>query len=71
MKKLAVLAALAVSACTAGETITLRNQAGITATCGPYAGFGARDEEMAFQRLRDCVTDFQRQGYERVSTPAK
>jgi hypothetical protein len=80
MKYLALVALLALTGC-AGEAIQLRNSLGQTVQCGPYStvsvgvsvGTGrARGQHIpqsavAAQQLRDCVYDFQRQGYERLA----
>jgi len=54
---------LFVTACT--STIRLRNPDGRMATCGGTWMFGA-SHFAAAERDRNCVADFQRQGYERV-----
>ena len=33
--------------------------------CGPYATF-PEDTVLAYQKERDCIADYQRQGYERT-----
>lgn len=55
----------------ASEAVHLKNQAGNIVQCGPYndRGIGPIADLATQQRLRDCVTDFQRQGYERLATP--
>jgi hypothetical protein len=62
MRKLMVLAALLVLAgCTA--EVHLRNaRTGATATCGPYV-----DDITTPEREGRCISDFQRQGFERVA----
>ena len=45
------------------ETVTLRHpKTGTTVTCGPYFYFGYRAP------MAQCVTDYQRQGFERIPT---
>lgn len=52
------------SGCTVtSETVHLRNSGGMTVQCGPYRGGNAPLVTVA---LRNCVEDFQRQGYERL-----
>lgn len=55
----------------ASESVYLRNVAGTTVQCGPYSGggIGPIANLAAEQRLRDCVADYQRQGYERTPNP--
>lgn len=56
---------VAVTACT--SAVTLRNpQTGATVKCGPYCCvYGAR-HDTAVAREDRCISDYQRQGYERV-----
>ena len=72
MKRLLILLALPlVAGCAIGEKVLLKNTAGMTVQCGPYTDFGnipAANETTA-AKVRDCVTDYQRQGYERVPGP--
>lgn len=66
-----MVAAGLLAACTHSEVVHLRNMAGQTVQCGPYELStlgGVQDAEfLAQSKVRDCVTDFQRQGYERVA----
>ena len=57
------------AACASTQPVTLRHPStGLVVQCGPYkAGFfdvgvGAP----IYQRERDCIADYQRQGYERA-----
>lgn len=53
--------------CANSEAVHLQNAAGQMVTCGPYAAtFIAESRLTAQEQLRDCVSDFQRQGYERT-----
>ena len=53
----------------AGETVFLSNGSGQTVQCGPY-NVGIRTlAVLRMERLRACVEDYQRQGYERVPAP--
>lgn len=73
MKKLVILGVLAVSGCTTPQTevIYLANSAGQKAQCGPYfRGIGSNyTMNVAEQNLRDCVNDYQKQGYSRTPGP--
>jgi hypothetical protein len=71
MRYLAIGVALALSACATSETVYLRNPAGQTAQCGPYTDYGnIPSANLTTQiQLRDCVADYQRQGYERAQAP--
>ena len=63
-----LLLVLILAGCVSSETVTLRKADGDTVTCGPYTAtgrFGQRDR-LALAKLRACVGDYQRQGYERV-----
>lgn len=64
MKRLGFITILLLlSGCT--ETIYLKNMDGMVATCGPYPAAGASGVIGAV-RENQCITDYQRQGYERV-----
>jgi len=72
MKTLILLLAFAVSACSAtSERVALKNAAGHVVYCGPYKTYDYSYTETSStivqSQLRGCVSDFQRQGYERVS----
>lgn len=69
MKRLILIGlALGVAGCIAVETtpVRLRNASGMTAQCGPYGNAGAQAISAA-PREAQCVADFQKQGYQRVS----
>lgn len=69
MKKLILVAlALSLAGCATVQTekVTLRNTAGMTATCGPYFNANLAASGAA-QRESQCISDYQRQGYERVA----
>lgn len=70
MRKMAFLALLGLAGCAApSETIYLARGAD-RVQCGPYKEepFAVGDQAPILEkRLRDCVSDFQRQGYQRVS----
>lgn len=57
---------LALTGCT--EAIYMRNMAGMIATCGPYRSTGISSLSTP-DRERQCITDYQRQGYERIPAP--
>lgn len=64
MKRLILIAALGLAGC--ADTVTLRNAAGMTATCSGSVSY-SDTSETALARQRTCVMDFQRQGYERAA----
>lgn len=75
MKKYAILACFLLSSCAVEtETVTLAKGSS-RVQCGPYSGtagnFRGQEHKAALleSRMRDCVSDFQRQGYERVASP--
>lgn len=72
MKKWAVLACLLLAGCEsmADSTETIYMERGAeSVACGPYRGLGATAMAAAAASLRDCVSDFQRQGFQRVPGP--
>lgn len=65
-----VCGALAACSTVQTEKVYLRNAASVTVTCGPY--FSANlAAGAAAQRESQCISDYQRQGYERVPGPAR
>jgi hypothetical protein len=71
MTRILIAAALAalVAACNTSETIYLRHPTTAqTVQCGPYSKVGnaAAVYAVMAQQLRDCVADYQRQGFERT-----
>jgi len=63
---LCVAVALVLAGCT--SAIHMRNPTtGQTATCGPFPTGWALGGLQVAQREQQCISDFQRQGYERVS----
>jgi hypothetical protein len=72
LRLLAVPTALGIAlAGCASEPVYLRNMAGQTVQCGPYHPIGSERvpaSQIAAMMTRDCISDFQRQGYERVPT---
>jgi hypothetical protein len=72
MRKCAVLACLLLAGCGSLQTekVYLARTDGQRVTCGPYdAQLGDQDGQAMQMRLRQCVSDYQRQGYERVPGP--
>lgn len=63
---IATFAALLLSACSTNP-IYLSNAAGKTVQCGPFPATDYINAAAAPQREAQCISDFQRQGYERVS----
>ena len=58
----------------ATELIRLRNpQTGDVAQCGPYTNMHPFFPALSphWKAERECIEDFQRQGYERISEPLK
>ncbi len=63
---------LFVASCASSEVVHLKNHAtGHVVQCGPYTKYGniPAANETTLAELRYCVSDYQRQGYERVSKP--
>jgi hypothetical protein len=57
---------IALAACNTTQPIYLQNpQTGQTATCGPY-NYDPVTADVVLNREARCITDFQRQGYERL-----
>lgn len=70
MKKLILLAIFAsLSGCSAAEVVYLRKAGGETVKCGPYHSATNNQERLALTSLRECVSDYQLQGYNRVPGP--
>ena len=73
MRLTMILVAIALTGCATSEVVYLKNMGGQTVQCGPYelAGIGGLQQAaaQAQDRLRDCVTDYQRQGYNRIPAP--
>ncbi len=72
LKRIAiVLIVLGLVGCATSETVYLRNASSQTVKCGPFTSSGNINAATAAShiKLRDCITDYQRQGYERVPTP--
>lgn len=62
---------LLVTGCT--SAVTLRHPiTGVTVKCGPYAFDNlGRSAAVAMERERQCISDYQRQGYERGTVPGQ
>jgi hypothetical protein len=60
----ALLALLA--GCASTTPVIMRHPDGRTAQCGPYSLVGIVNQIQARDRERDCIGDYQRQGYERA-----
>lgn len=65
--RLAILAALLLSACST-DPIYLADRSGKVAQCGPFPATDYINAAAAPHREAQCIADFQRQGYERVSS---
>ena len=59
-------ATLLTAGCATSEVVYLKNDADQTVKCGPYTDFGniPSANRTTHSRVRDCIADFQRQGYE-------
>ena len=57
--------------CATSETVYMKNDTGETVKCGPYTTGGniAAAAMTSHAKLRDCVMDYERQGYKRVPRP--
>ncbi len=67
---LRILPVLLLAGCSVtSERVVLQNSAGDTKVCGPYEvwdfSYTETSSSIADRRLRQCITDYQRQGYER------
>jgi hypothetical protein len=64
---MAGLSALLLAACSTTPDIVLRNSTGQTARCeGFFVASGWGRSQLLSKLQRECVADYQRQGYERV-----
>ena len=70
-KSIMILLAMGLAGCATSEIIYLKNQAGETVECGPYTyNMNSNTDAMLAQaKVRDCVDDYRRQGYERIQAP--
>lgn len=59
------LAGLCVALAACSSPIMLRDSMGRMASCGPYPALGVSGI-IGAEREKQCITDYQRQGYERV-----
>ena len=66
-----ILMAIGLAGCAISETVYLQNASSQTVQCGPYTDYGdiSSANVTTQNELRDCITDYQRQGYERVPDP--
>ena len=63
---LLLVPAVLLAACTTTQPVYLRHpQTGQTATCGPY-NEDPVTASITLSRETRCITDYQRQGYERI-----
>lgn len=63
---LLLIPAVALAACTTTQPVYLRNpQTGETASCGPY-NYDPVTANVALSRETRCISDYQRQGFERT-----
>lgn len=59
------LVGLCVALAGCSSPVVMRNAMGMTANCGPYPALGINGIVGA-ERERQCIQDYQRQGYERA-----
>ena len=66
-----ILMAIGLAGCATSETVYLKNVSNQTVKCGPYTNYGdiPSANVTTQNQLRDCIADYQRQGYERVPVP--
>ena len=67
-----ILMAISLAGCaTSSETVYLKNPSNQMVKCGPYTNYGnVPSANVTTQnQLRGCISDYQRQGYERVPGP--
>ena len=63
-----VIASLGLAACNTTRPVYMRHpQTNQTAACGPY-NYGPVTAQVVESREQRCITDYQRQGYERAPT---
>ncbi len=70
-KVVIILTLVALAGCATSELVYLQNASGLKVQCGPYTDYGnvSRANMVAHKKLRDCISDYQRQGYERIPGP--
>ena len=58
--------------CISTDAVYLKDSNGRIAQCGPYTKLAniPMENEAAEIKMRSCVSSFERQGYERVASPA-
>ena len=66
-----ILMAIGLAGCATSETVYLINESGNTVQCGPFTDYGAVNlaNQTTEAQLRGCISDYQRQGYERAPSP--
>ena len=69
MRSLAALLMLPILAgCSTAPVYLKHTESGQIVQCGPFSNMGMRPTAAAFHE-NQCITDYQRQGYERVPAP--
>ena len=70
-RSLGVLVVIGLVGCATSEIVHLKNATGKKVQCGPYTDLGnvPMANVTTQKKLRDCISDYQRQGYERVPGP--
>ena len=71
MRIVIILIMVGLAGCATSEIVHLQNAVGQGVQCGPYTDYGnIPTANLTTQdKLRHCVSDYQRQGYERIPTP--
>ena len=66
-----ILMAIGLAGCASSEKVYLKNASNQVVKCGPYTNYGNIPHANVTTQiqLRDCIADYQRQGYERVPGP--
>ena len=66
-----ILMAISLAGCATSATVYLKNASNHTVQCGPFTDYGniPSANVTTHNRLRGCIADYQRQGYERVPSP--
>jgi hypothetical protein len=64
--RLVVMVGLLATGCAMAQDVKLRHPDGRAVTCEPGWRYGVIGATVGQDQVRDCVKDYQRQGYERV-----
>lgn len=71
MRTTIILMTIGLAGCATSEAVYLQNAARQVVQRGPYTDYGniPKANVTTQSQLRDCIVDYQRQGYERVPSP--